>query len=264
MIFNPLVSLADTLRLRPRPLPRGLRRGAGTRCRRPARAAGGRSRRRGHTRAAPTTWPSWQASRASSVEVAYVGAEERVFGPGWSPAEPFTVLFVGKLIPLHGVETVLAAARAAPELRFRLVGSGQLETLVRDRPANVDWVPWVEYERLPDELHRAGCALGIFGTSEKAKRVIPNKAFQALACGTPLVTADTAGARELLVDGESALLVPPGDPRALAAALQKVAADPELAQRLSAGGRATYEAHASEDVLGGRWRELVEQAVARA
>jgi glycosyltransferase involved in cell wall biosynthesis len=198
------------------------------------------------------------------IEVAYVGAEERVFGPGWSPPEPFTVLFVGKLIPLHGVETVLAAARAAPELRFRLVGSGQLESLVHARPANVEWIPWVDYERLPGELHRAGCALGIFGSSEKAGRVIPNKAFQALACGTPLVTADTPGARELLVDGESALLVPPGDAAALADALQRIAANDELAQRLSTGGRATYEAHASEAVLGRRWRELVEQSVARA
>jgi glycosyltransferase involved in cell wall biosynthesis len=159
---------------------------------------------------------------------------------------------------------VLSAARAAPELRFRLVGSGQLEELVRERPANVEWVPWVEYERLPDELRRAGCALGIFGTSEKANRVIPNKAFQALACATPLVTADTPGARELLVDGESALLVPPGDAHALAVALQRIAGDRELAQRLSAGGRAAYEARASEAVLGRRWRELVEQAVARA
>jgi glycosyltransferase involved in cell wall biosynthesis len=197
------------------------------------------------------------------VEVAYVGAEERIFAPGWSPEAPFTVLFVGKLIPLHGVDTVLAAARSAPDLRFRLVGSGQLEALVRERPANVDWVPWVEYDHLAGELHRAGCALGIFGTSAKAARVIPNKAFQALACGTPLVTADTPGARELLVDGESALLVPAGDPEALAAALRRLAGDPELAQRLSAGGRAAYGAHASEEVLGRRWRELVEEAVAR-
>jgi glycosyltransferase involved in cell wall biosynthesis len=197
------------------------------------------------------------------VEVAFVGAEERVFGPGWSPAGPFTILFVGKLIPLHGVETVLAAATEAPELRFRLVGSGQLEHLVRKRPSNVEWLPWVEYEQLAAELHRAGCALGIFGTSAKAQRVIPNKAFQALACGTPLVTADTPAARELLVDGESAKLVPPGDAAALAAALRRVVNGPEITQRLSAGGRAAYEAHASEQVLGRRWRALLERELER-
>ena len=197
------------------------------------------------------------------VEVAFVGAEERVFGPGWAPVEPFTVLFVGKLIPLHGVETVLAAAGTAPELRFRLVGSGQLEHLVRARPANVDWLPWVEYERLPSELHGAGCALGIFGTSGKARRVIPNKAFQALACGTPLVTADTPAARELLVDGESALLVPPGDPGALAAALRRLATEPDTAGGIGAGGRAAYEARASEEVLGRRWRSLLERELER-
>jgi len=118
-------------------------------------------------------------------------------------------------------------------------------------------VPWVEYERLPGELHRAGCALGVFGTSDKASRVIPNKAFQALACGTPLITADTPATRELLVDGESALLVPPGDPEALAAAIRRLAADPTLAERLSAGGLAAYREQASEDVLGARWRELL-------
>ena len=71
--------------------------------------------------------------------------------------------------------------------------------------------------------------------------MIPNKAFQALACGTPLVTADTPAARELLVDGESALLVPPGDPEALAGACARLAADAELARRLAAGGLAAYE-----------------------
>ena len=59
--------------------------------------------------------------------------------------------------------------------------------------------------------------------------MIPNKAYHALACGAPLITADTPAARELLRDEENALLVPPGDPAALAEAMRRLAADPELA-----------------------------------
>ena len=122
-------------------------------------------------------------------------------------------------------------------------------------------MPWVEYERLPGELGAAGCALGIFGTSPKAARVIPNKAYQALACGTPLITGDTPAARELLTDEENALLVPPGDAAALAGAMRRVAADSELAKSLGRNGRAIYEDRASEEVLGERWRTLLEALV---
>ncbi len=197
------------------------------------------------------------------LAVCFVGAEDRLFRPGWQPQESFHALFVGKLIPLHGLETILAAARLAPEIPFRVVGSGQLDAMLLERAPNVEWVEWIDYERLPEEIQRAGCALGVFGTSAKAGRVIPNKAFQALACGTPLVTADTPAARELLRDGESALLVPPGDPEALAAAVRRLAAEPDLAQRIGAGGLAAYRARASEDVLGEQWRSLVEQLVRR-
>ncbi len=105
--------------------------------------------------------------------------------------------------------------------------------------------------------------LGVFGTSAKTGRVIPNKAFQALACGTPLVTGDTPAARELLRDGESALLVPPGDPEALAAAVRRLAGDAEFTRALGAGGLAAYRDHASEAVLGARWLGLIEQLVER-
>jgi glycosyltransferase involved in cell wall biosynthesis len=93
--------------------------------------------------------------------------------------------------------------------------------------------------------------------------VIPNKAFQALACGVPLVTADTPAARELLRHDESALLVPPGDPEALAAAVRRLAAEEDLAERLSSGGLAAYREHSSERVLGERWRGLVEGLAGR-
>jgi glycosyltransferase involved in cell wall biosynthesis len=195
------------------------------------------------------------------LAVCLVGAEERLFKPGWQPQEAFHALFVGKLIPLHGVETILEAARLAPEIPFRVVGSGQLDGLMSERPGNVEWVEWVEYEQLPGELRRAGCALGVFGRSAKTGRVIPNKAFQALACGTPLVTADTPAARELLRDGESALLVPQGDAKALAAAVRRLASDRTLARAIGEGGLAAYREHASEDVLGARWRGLLEGLV---
>jgi glycosyltransferase involved in cell wall biosynthesis len=173
------------------------------------------------------------------------------------------VLFVGKLIPLHGLETILGAASLCPDVEFRLVGSGQLDALVATRPENVRWQEWVDYERLPELYRSAGCALGIFGTSEKAARVIPNKAYQALATGTALVTADTPAARELLEHERDALLVPPGDAEALAAAVRRLAGDAALRDRLSARGRETYESEASEEALGRRWRALLEDVLGR-
>ena len=186
----------------------------------------------------------------------YVGAEERLFKPAWRRAEIFRVLFVGKLIPLHGLEVILAAARLLPGVSFRIVGSGQQEHLLAAAPANVEHVPWVDYEALPREYAAAGCALGTFGSSAKAQRVIANKTFQALAVGTPLVTADTEAARELLTHDDDALLVEPSG-SALAEAIVALRDDATLAERIGGAGRRTFEREASEDVLGRRWRDSI-------
>ena len=260
VVFNPLVSLYDTFVADRRRFTRTSAAGRALRSidRRALRAA---DLVVADTAADADFLAGLAGIPTSRVEVCFVGAEERVFSPGWAPADPFEALFIGKLIPLHGVATVLEAARLAPGLRFKVVGLGQLEPLLHNRPPNVEHVPWVDYEGLPGELHRAGCALGIFGSSEKVLRVIPNKVFQALACGTPVVTADTPAAHELLADRESALLVPPGDPEALAAAVTWLAEDPSLARRVADGGLAAYRARASERVLGERWRGLLEPLV---
>jgi glycosyltransferase involved in cell wall biosynthesis len=260
LVFNPLVSLADTL--------------VGDRARFRSGSAAARALEaldRVALRAADLVVADTRENASflrrlaglpeERMAVCFVGAEERLFTPGWRPREPFTALFIGKLIPLHGVDTILAAARLAPEVRFQIVGSGQLEALVERPPTNVERVPWVDYDALAAELHGAGCALGIFGTSEKARRVIPNKAFQAIACGTPLVTGDTPAARELLTHEESALLVPPGNAPALADAIRRLARDPQLARRLSVAGHEAYRRNASEEVLGRRWRSLLEHLV---
>lgn len=255
IVFNPLVSLADTFVADRRRFRAGSLQARALELV-DRRAFGAADLVVADTRAHANFFATFTST---PIDVCFVGAEDAVFLPDWNPQEPFTALFVGKLIPLHGVDVVLEAARRASEVRFRIVGSGQLDRLLDDRPPNVEHVPWVDYEELPSELRRAGCALGIFGVTTKAGRVIPNKAYQALACGTPLVTADTPAARELLTDGQDALLVPAGDPGALATEVRRLAADASLRTRLSAGGRATYERRASEAVLGAEWRTLLER-----
>jgi glycosyltransferase involved in cell wall biosynthesis len=261
LVFNPLLSLYDSL---------VLDRGRWSEQSLPARALRAIDRRSlrladvvvADTDAHADYFAELAGIDRSSIEVCFLGAEEPLFGPGWKPPESFHCLFYGKMIPLHGLDTILSAARLVPEIPFRIAGTGQLEGLLETGlPANVEWERWLEHDRIPDELRGAGCALGIFGTTEKAARVIPNKAYEALACGTPLVTADTPASRELLVDGESALLVPPGDPSSLASAIRRLAADPELARKLSAGGLRVYGERASEDALGPRWRSLLERLV---
>jgi glycosyltransferase involved in cell wall biosynthesis len=263
VVFNPLVSLHDTLvgdraRFGPRSPAAGV-----------LRAVDNSAFRAADLVVADTEAHASFFRRAfglpeERVAVALVGADEPLFRPGWHPPVPFHVLFVGKLSPLHGLETILAAAASLPEIPFRVVGEGQLGGLLGRRSPNVEHVAWVDYEDLPETYRAAGCALGVFGGGEKAARVIPNKVFQALACARPVVTADTAAARELLTDGVDALLVPPGDAGALAEAVHRIAGDEELARRLAAEGRRTFEARASEEVLGTRWRGLLEDAVARA
>jgi glycosyltransferase involved in cell wall biosynthesis len=82
--------------------------------------------------------------------------------------------------------------------------------------------------------------LGVFGTSGKAQRVIPNKVFDALATARPALTADTEGVREVLVHGDNAYLCPPGDPGALAEAITALKCDEELRNRIAQRGHELF------------------------
>ena len=105
---------------------------------------------------------------------------------------PLTVLQYGKWSPLHGTDIVLGAAellRAEP-FRFVLIGEGQLSAELRATIAargltNVEWLGQLPAQELRSHTLAADVCLGVFGGSEKARRVVPNKVYDALACGRP-------------------------------------------------------------------------------
>lgn len=174
-----------------------------------------------------------------------VGAESERFprradDPTARPRDQaITVLFYGQFIPLHGIETIVRAADLARDeaIDWVLIGRGQEAKRIRQVLAEreiprLEWLPWLDYDALVGQIHRADICLGIFGDTDKAARVIPNKVYQVLATGTPLVTRDSPAIRELLAaDTPGLWLVPPADPGALLAALRDFATARQRAHR---------------------------------
>jgi glycosyltransferase involved in cell wall biosynthesis len=198
---------------------------------------------------------------ACRLRVLHVGAEEDLFPPTplpqSVPGEPIQALFFGSFIPLQGPQVIAAAAACyrGPPVRWCLVGDGPLLPACRDLAAgsaNVRFEPWVPYPRLAGRIHRADILLGIFGSTPKARRVIPNKVYQALACARPVVTlrAVSAYPPELADSSEQGLVwVAPGDPSGLAAAVAQLAADRTLRHFQADQARKTYERHFSRHQL---------------
>jgi len=169
--------------------------------------------------------------------------------------EPLRVVQYGRWSPLHGLVTVLEAAAELRDepFRFELIGDGQLASWLTDevrrrRLDTVDLTEALPVWRLRSRIVASDSCLGVFGTSDKAARVVPNKVYDALAAGRPLVTEDSPAARELLHDGHDALLVPAGDGPALAAALRRLGGRDERA-RMGAAALELYRRRCTPEAV---------------
>lgn len=206
---------------------------------------------------------TYRVSRAKFAPIP-VGASREWFDAGSAmPAfagDGLLVQFYGSYIPLHGIEVILHAASRLvnrTDLHFELIGRGQTYPAMRtlaDRLAlpNVTFCDPVPSADLPARVAQADISLGIFGTTGKAGRVIPNKVYQTLALGRAVVSASTPALRAAFTPGEHLLAVPPGDPAALADAITQLADDPALRDRLRAAGRARMAAEFDEAAVGRR------------
>ncbi len=190
----------------------------------------------------------------------FVGEDDDFFPllPEAQTEEMFRVLFFGTYVPLHGVDTVLAAAghlREVPGVELVLVGKGQLYAQIRQEAEqlqlpNLRFIDqWISPAQLREQVRQADVCLGIFGQTAKAARVIPLKVFDALALGRPIITRDSPAIRELLEHERNVLLCPAGDGLALAAAILKLKQDPGLGKALALAGRACFNAQAAPEAV---------------
>jgi glycosyltransferase involved in cell wall biosynthesis len=153
------------------------------------------------------------------VDGVQVGAEPGAFAnvPPRIPHDgPTRILFYGQLIPLHGIETILEAALSerGRQFQWHIIGSGQDQTRVTDMlvtgsTAHITWDAWVSYADLAKAIEKTDVCLGIFGTSEKAAFVVPNKVYQSLFAQRPAITRDSPAMREMFPVADPALRLVP-------------------------------------------------------
>jgi len=176
-----------------------------------------------------------------SVEVIYPGIDTAAYTPAPALRAPAPLFaYLGRLKRYKGVELILRAfARLArPDARLEIAGTGDhrpaLERLANslDLAGRVRFLGFVSEEDKVALLRRAW---GLCFTSPKEGWGITN--LEAAACGTPVVASRSPGLRESVRDGETGFLVPHGDVPALAAAMDRLAASPELVTTLGVQGR---------------------------
>jgi glycosyltransferase involved in cell wall biosynthesis len=121
-----------------------------------------------------------------------------------------------------------------------LIGKGQDYEQVWNKLhklSEVHFIDWVDPEQLPEAVASNSIALGIFSTTAKGMRVIPNKVYESMAAGCAVVTSDTPPQNRLV--GAGTILVPPGDPQKLAAALRVLLSDASARDHAMRAARAT-------------------------
>jgi glycosyltransferase involved in cell wall biosynthesis len=162
-----------------------------------------------------------------------------------------TLAFAGRLTAQKSLDVGIEAARRAG-VALVVAGDGpDREELERQGYAR--FVGPLPRQRVL-ELFRAADASLLSSSWEN----FPHTVVEALAVGTPVIATRTGGVNEVVRDGENGLVVEPGDPLALAQAIERFFADSELASRLRANAAPSVAAYAADEVYGRLERILVE------
>lgn len=197
---------------------------------------------------APSTALADEARKLGANDVRVIPSGVDVPAAVGEEADPPEILFAGRLSPEKGVRELVSAANGLPLV---VAGDGPLRDEV---PGALGFVPHDELERLYARAAVVACP-----SRREGFGVV---CAEAMAHGRPVVAGDVGGLRDLVVNEETGLLVPPGDVGALRDALQRLLADPSLRRRFGEAGRARIAEHFTWQRFGDEALRAYEDALA--
>jgi glycosyltransferase involved in cell wall biosynthesis len=183
---------------------------------------------------------------------------------------PLRVLFAGTVGLAHGLEILVEASRiAGPEVvHTTIAGDGADSARIRGLVSrlgleNVTLPGTVAPERIPGLYAAADAGAVLLRDLPIFRGALPTKMFEVMAAGLPVLLAARGESAQLVERAGAGVVVPPGDPRALADACRLLRDDPPLREELGAAGRRFVESTLGVERGAAEWRERLEEAVAQ-
>jgi glycosyltransferase involved in cell wall biosynthesis len=198
----------------------------------------------------------------SKLETLYLGADDKIYYPGRKrQSKFFEVVYFGLYLPVHGVETIVRAAKILKKeknIRFTLVGKGQtfescLEFVERNNLGNVRMIAEVgEDPKTMDMLQQADIFLGVFQSGARIEQVLPNKVFQGLALKKAVITAKTRAVEDVCEDNVHIVYCKRGSAGSLAEKILILKNKPLLRRKIAENGYKHFKDQFSPRAIGDR------------
>jgi glycosyltransferase involved in cell wall biosynthesis len=173
-------------------------------------------------------------------------------------AEDVAIGSVGLLWRAKGQEHLLRALARLQDVVVFLVGSGADEKPLRDLAVDLGITGRVRFLGWRDDVRQLLQAVDLY-VQPSLTEGLPLAVVEAGAAGLPIVASDVGGIPEIITHGANGLLVPPGDPQALAQAIQKLIEDPQMARRLGDAARQAAFERFSAEAMAERYMQLYER-----
>jgi glycosyltransferase involved in cell wall biosynthesis len=178
-----------------------------------------------------------------------VGTDEKTFHPMAPIAhDGFRVLYYGNMLPLHGLEYAIDAAKALAgrsDITFHFVGGKQpvvdMISAAQAAGAHIEYDKWIDFQKLPEVFAASDLLLGgPFGGTVQSQFVVTGKTYQFIAAARPAVVGENKESH-VFTDKENALLVPQADAEALARVIAWGADNRDELEKIGQRGRKLYE-----------------------
>jgi glycosyltransferase involved in cell wall biosynthesis len=178
----------------------------------------------------------------------------------------FVVLYAGAHGISNDLEVVLDSAALISEARIQIVllGDGKEKRNLQDRAkelglTNLIFLPPIPKSMIPEALAAADACLAILKPLPEYKTTYPNKVFDYMAAGRPVILAIDGVIRGVIDDAGCGIFVEPGDQASLAKAIDQLAVDPARGRKMGLAGREYLENHFSRAKIGKRLIQFLEE-----